>query len=97
MATMRPSLLNPNFARPWMPGRALPKKFSSCRVTRIMTGLPILRESRGAICACVDPAILLPNPPPQYSPMRTRSLGSMPTWRATVPSLRAVLCVERCT
>ena len=96
MATIRPSLLNPNLARAWMPGRARPKKFSSCRVTRIMTGLPALRESSAGIRAWMEAEILLPNPPPQYSPMRTRSVGSMPIQRAMPPSVRAVLWVEQC-
>ena len=96
MATIRPSLLNPNLARAWMPGRARPKKFSSCRVTRIITGLPTLRESSAGIRAWMDEEILLPNPPPQYSVMSTRSVGSIPIHRAMPASVRAVLCVEQC-
>ncbi len=43
-----------------------------------------------------DPAILLPNPPPQYSPMKTTRSGSTPAMRATLPRVRSVLWVDPC-
>ena len=40
------------------------------------------------------PRILLPNPPPVYSQIRTTFEGSMPTASATLGAVRPVLWVE---
>ena len=42
----------------------------------------------------VDPAPLLPNPPPQNSATSTTFWGSTSAQRATAPTVRAVLCVD---
>ena len=51
-AVMRPSARIPSRMRAWTPGRPRPIMFSSRRVMRIMTGLPIFFDSRMGICAC---------------------------------------------
>lgn len=77
-AVMRPSSLNPMRILPWKPARADPIAYSSARLMRIMTGLPVLR----AMCAGIDMTgyalPLDPNPPPQNSATKTRSDGSIP-------------------
>ena len=94
MAVMRPSLRKPIFTRPCSPGRARPRKCSSWRVMRIITGLPAFCDSRAGRRIWTKPAILLPKPPPQYSETSTRSSGAMPMPRAAGPCVRSVLCVE---
>ena len=61
-----------------------------------MTGRPILRDSAAGIAMVGTPAILLPKPPPQYSPIMTTSSTSMPAMAATAPRVRSVDCVEPC-
>ena len=69
-------------------------KFSSRRVNRIITGLPIFFDMAIGSRMLSDPAPLLPNPPPQNSATRTTFSGSTPAQRATAPTVRAVLCVD---
>ena len=45
---------------------------------------------------CMNPKILLPKPPPQYSETSTRSSGAMPMPRAAKPCVRSVLWVDTC-
>ena len=61
-----------------------------------MTGRPILRDSTAGTAMIGTPAILLPKPPPQYSPIITTSSTSIPAMAATGPRVRSVLCVEPC-
>jgi hypothetical protein len=49
-AVTRPVLSKPILSRPWKPVRALPKKYSSARLIRIITGLPIFFD----MCAGTD-------------------------------------------
>ena len=84
-------------ARACTAGRARPMKFSSRRLIRIITGLPICFDIRIGSRMLIDPAPLLPNPPPQNSQTSTTFSGSTPAHRATAPTVRAVLCVEPCT
>ena len=63
---------------------------------RIITGAFAFFESSAGMTWVIEPATLLPKPPPVYSLMITTSLGSMPTQRATAATVCAVLCVEQC-
>jgi hypothetical protein len=40
-AVTRPSARKPILTRPWKPHRAEPRKYSSARLMRIMTGRPV--------------------------------------------------------
>ena len=63
---------------------------------RIITGLPAFCDSRAGIFIWMEPMILLPKPPPQYSATSTRSSGAMPMPRAAAPCVRCVLWVDVC-
>ena len=63
---------------------------------RIITGAFAFFESSAGIAVNTDDEPLLPNPPPVYSLMMTTFSRSMPTQRATAPTVRIVLCVEQC-
>ena len=69
-------------------------KFSSLRLIRIMTGLPIFFDITIGNRMLTDPAPLLPKPPPQNSDTSTTSAGSTSAQRATAPTVRAVLWVD---
>ena len=71
-------------------------KFSSCRLIRIMTGLPAFLDSSAGIPLWIEPEALLPKPPPQYSAMTTTSSGAALIPRAAGPWVLAVLCVDTC-
>jgi hypothetical protein len=95
-AVMRPSLRTPIRTRAASAGRARPKKYSSSRLTRIITGCPVFLASNAGIAIVCVPGILLPKPPPVYSLMMTTACGSTPTHPATDSTVCATLCVEQC-
>ena len=92
-AVMRPSLAKPTFVRDRMPGRARPIKCSSSRLTRIITGAFSFFDSSAGITRVSAPVILLPNPPPVYSLMKTILSSSMCIQRAIAATVWKVLCV----
>ena len=50
MAVIRPSSRNPILMRPWKPGRAEPRKYSSVRLILMSTGFWTLRD----MCAGIE-------------------------------------------
>ena len=61
---------------------------------RIITGALAFLASSAGIAIETAPEPLLPNPPPAYSAMNTTWDGSIPTHRASPPTVRMTLCVE---
>ena len=81
-----------------MPGRARPIKCSSSRLMRIITGALSFFDSSAGITSVSAPVILLPNPPPVYSLMKTILSSSMCIQRAMAGSgLKSALrsCVQK--
>ena len=61
-----------------------------------MTGRLILRDNSAGTKSIWLPLILLPNPPPQYSLIRTTSSMSKPSRPATARRVCTKLCVDAC-
>src|SRR5271170_5357107 len=89
-AVMRPSFEKPTFMRPVMLGRARPMNISSSRDRRIITGALHFFESSAGMVSEIAPVILLPNPPPVYSLMKTTLSGSGWPLASSNPSQRAM-------
>ena len=68
-------------------------KVSSSRLMRIITGALAFFDSSAGIIMVTPPVILLPNPPPVYSLMKTILSASMFSQRAMAGRVCAVLCV----
>ena len=81
-AVILPSFAKPTLTREWNAGRARPTMCSSSRLRRIMTGVPVFFARSAGMMSVTDPVALLPYPPPQYSLMRTMSVGSRLSHRA---------------
>src|SRR5260221_12989744 len=59
-----------------------------------MTGAPAFFDSSAGITIETAPAPLLPNPPPQYSLIKTTFDASMPSQPASGSTVRATLWVD---
>ena len=68
-------------------------KCSSSRLMRIITGALAFFDSSAGMMAEMPPVILLPNPPPVYSLMKTTLSGSMIQPARDAGRVCAVLCV----